>query len=62
MQRAPAEGEAPSQRTDARIVFDENALYVAVRAYDTEPERIVGMLTRRDQMSLIALLPARSTS
>jgi hypothetical protein len=51
VQRAPAEGEAPSQRTDARIAYDDNALYIAVRAYDTEPERIVGMLTRRDQMS-----------
>ncbi len=51
VQRQPAEGEAPSQRTDARIAFDERALYVAVRAYDSEPNRIVGMLTRRDQMS-----------
>jgi hypothetical protein len=49
VQREPAEGSAPSQRTDARIAFDTQALYVAVRAYDTEPDRIVGMLTRRDQ-------------
>src|SRR5688500_4616076 len=49
VQREPAEGSAPSQRTDARIAFDTVALYVAVRAYDTEPQRIVGMLTRRDQ-------------
>jgi hypothetical protein len=51
VQREPAEGSAPSQRTDARIAYDANALYVAVRAHDTEPERIVGMLTRRDQRS-----------
>ena len=51
VQREPAEGSAPSQRTDARIAYDENALYVAVRAHDTHPERIVGMLTRRDQRS-----------
>jgi hypothetical protein len=49
VQREPAEGEAPSQRTDARIAYDDSALYVAVRAHDTEPDRIVGMLTRRDQ-------------
>jgi hypothetical protein len=51
VQREPAEGAAPSQRTDARIAYDANALYVAVRAHDTEADRIVGMLTRRDQRS-----------
>jgi hypothetical protein len=51
VQREPAEGSAPSQRTDARVAFDDNALYVGVRAYDSEPTRIVGMLTRRDQRS-----------
>jgi hypothetical protein len=51
VQREPAEGEPPSQLTDARIVYDENALYVAVHAQDTEPQRIVGLLTRRDQRS-----------
>jgi len=51
VQRDPAEGSAPSQRTDARIAYDDTALYVAVRAHDTQPDRIVGMLTRRDQRS-----------
>jgi hypothetical protein len=51
VQREPAEGERPSQRTDTRIAYDDNAIYVAVRAYDSEPERIVGLLTRRDQRS-----------
>jgi hypothetical protein len=51
VQRQPAEGERPSQRTDARIAYDDHALFVAVRAYDTEAHRIVGMLTRRDQAS-----------
>ena len=31
--------------------FDSDALYVAVRAFDTEPDSIVGILTRRDQQS-----------
>ena len=51
IQREPAEGEPPSQRTDARIAYDDTAVYVAVRAFDSEPHRIVGMLTRRDQRS-----------
>lgn len=51
VQREPAEGAAPNQRTEARIVFDENALFVAVRAHDTQADKIVGILTRRDQRS-----------
>ena len=51
VQRDPAEGQPPSQRTDARIAYDADSLYVAVRAHDTDPDRIVGMLTRRDQRS-----------
>ncbi|HXG89349.1 MAG TPA: DUF5916 domain-containing protein [Vicinamibacterales bacterium] len=51
VQREPAEGDAPSQRTDARIAYDDNALYVGIRAHDAQPEKIVGMLTRRDQRS-----------
>lgn len=51
VQREPAEGGAPSQRTEARIAFDAHALYVAIRAFDTEPGRVVGILTRRDERS-----------
>jgi hypothetical protein len=51
VQREPAEGAAPSQPTDARIVFDARALYVAVRAHDAQSDKIVGILTRRDQRS-----------
>ena len=51
VQRDPDEGGAPSQRTEARIAYDEEALYVAVRAFDTDSARIVGILTRRDQRS-----------
>ncbi len=51
VQRDPAEGAPPSQTTDARLVFDDKALYVAVRAHDSEPEKIVGILSRRDQRS-----------
>ena len=51
VQRDPAEGAEPSQRTEARIAYDEGALYVAVRAFDNDADRIVGILTRRDQRS-----------
>lgn len=51
LQRDPAEGQPPTMRTEARVAYDETALYVAVRAFDTDPDRIVGILTRRDQRS-----------
>ena len=51
MQREPAEGAAPTERTEARIAYDDVALYVAIRAFDREPGRITGMLTRRDERS-----------
>ena len=51
VQREPAEGGAPTQRTEARIAYDEGAMYVAVRAFDTDADKIVGILTRRDQRS-----------
>jgi hypothetical protein len=48
LQREPSEGAAPRYRTEARVTYDETAMYVAVRAYDDEPDRITGYLTRRD--------------
>jgi hypothetical protein len=48
VQRDPLEGAAPTLRTEARIAFDATALYVGVHAFDSEPQRIVGYLTRRD--------------
>ncbi|MGE0044071.1 MAG: DUF5916 domain-containing protein [Vicinamibacterales bacterium] len=51
VQREPAEGAAPSQRTEARVAFDDSALYVAIRAWDDRPDEVVGLLTRRDQRS-----------
>ncbi|HUF12567.1 MAG TPA: DUF5916 domain-containing protein, partial [Longimicrobiales bacterium] len=33
-QREPVEGAPPTQRTDVRILFDEEALYIGARMYD----------------------------
>jgi hypothetical protein len=51
VQREPAEGAPPSYRTEARVVFDEAALYIGVRAFDGDPDRILAFLTRRDSDS-----------
>ncbi len=50
-QREPAEGNPPTMRTEARVAYDDGALYVAVRAFDTDAGEITGILTRRDQRS-----------
>jgi hypothetical protein len=50
-QRDPKEDAEPTYRTEARVAFDREALYVAVQAFDPEPNRIVGHLTRRDNAS-----------
>jgi hypothetical protein len=51
VQRDPREGAEPTFRTEARVLYDAAAVYVGVRAYDDNPDRIVGYLTRRDASS-----------
>jgi len=48
IQRDPYENAPPSQETAFKILYDDNNLYVAIRAYDTEPEKIEKRLSRRD--------------
>jgi hypothetical protein len=47
-QREPHEGGAPRFSTEFRVLFDDHAIYVGVRAFDPEPALIRGLLTRRD--------------
>ncbi len=51
VQREPEEGGKPSQRTEFRVAYDESTLYVRVHAFDTEPDHVLGYLTRRDANS-----------
>ncbi len=44
----PTEGGEPSQRTEVRVVYDDEAIYVGARMYDDQPAGIVGRLARRD--------------
>jgi hypothetical protein len=48
VQRDPSDGAAPTFRTEARVAFDDSAIYVAVRAFDPEPDKLKSFLTRRD--------------
>jgi hypothetical protein len=44
----PLRGEPQQQRTRVWIGYDDDALYFAFRAYDSEPARIRSTITRRD--------------
>ncbi len=48
-QNQPFSGRPATQRTEFNILFDDNYLYVAIKAYDTSPDSIVNRLTRRDE-------------
>ena len=48
-QNFPDEGRPPSQRTDLYVAYDDSALYIGIRAWDTDPAGIVERLTRRDR-------------
>ena len=47
-QRDPVEGGVPSQRTEVRGLFDDEALYVGAHLYDRSPDSILARLSRRD--------------
>ena len=48
IQFAPRPGAPSAQRTEARVLFDEQAIYVGMRLFDTAPDSIAGQLARRD--------------
>src|SRR5262245_6600838 len=48
-QSDPREGEPASERTEVRVAYDDDALYVGLRLHDSEPARIVRNLSRRDE-------------
>ncbi|RMI01671.1 MAG: hypothetical protein D6681_10775 [Calditrichaeota bacterium] len=49
IQTEPEEGQPPTYPTTFRILYDAHNLYIAIRAYDREPEKIVRRIARRDQ-------------
>ena len=49
-QRSPRDGDPASQRTEVRIVYDNEAVYIGARMFDSEPGRIAAQLGRRDDL------------
>ncbi len=48
IQTRPYENKAPSGKTAFKILYDDNNLYVFIRAYDDEAEKISRRMSRRD--------------
>lgn len=48
-QRDPLEGTAASEKTIIRIAYDDDALYLGAKMYDSNPDSIVARLSRRDE-------------
>jgi len=44
----PKEGEAPSEKTEIRVLVDANALYLGITCFDRTPDRIISSQLTRD--------------
>ncbi|VAW17007.1 FIG00652814: hypothetical protein [hydrothermal vent metagenome] len=47
-QQQPLQAQLPTQDTEIKILYDDNNLYVGIRCFDSEPEKIRPILGRRD--------------
>ncbi len=48
VQFEPSEGLPASHESEVRVLYDDDAIYVAFRAFDSNPELISALRTRRD--------------
>jgi hypothetical protein len=48
VQQEPVEGAPATERTEIRIVYDDERIYFGVRAFDSQPDRLVATEMRRN--------------
>ena len=48
-QTRPSEGAAPSEPTEVFLLYDDDALYIGARMYDSEPDRVSAPTVRHGQ-------------
>jgi uncharacterized protein DUF5916 len=48
LQREPFEGQAPTERTEVRILYDKHDVYFGIVCFDSDPSKIVARELRRD--------------
>jgi hypothetical protein len=49
VQREPVEGAPASERTEVRVLYDDEALYVGARMHSRDPRAVRALVTRRDR-------------
>lgn len=49
LQRDPNNGQPASERTEVRVVFDQDRIILGVTCFDSEPDRLLGNQMQRDQ-------------
>jgi hypothetical protein len=47
-QTQPRDGAAPSERTEVRVLYDADAIYIGARMYDSNARSVMSRLGRRD--------------
>jgi hypothetical protein len=48
-QREPQEDSAPTERTEVWVAYDDEAIYIGARMYDSHPDSVKAFLARRDR-------------
>jgi hypothetical protein len=48
-QMDPHEGQPATEPTEVRVLYDGQALYIGARMFDSEPDKIIARLARRDE-------------
>ncbi len=48
VEQRPDENTKPDHQTNFKIIYDQKFLYVGIRCFDSEPDKIVKRLSRRD--------------
>ncbi len=52
-QQEPSNGEPATERTEVRLLYDAERLYVGVRAFDSEPGSVIATEMRRDSPRIL---------
>ena len=50
VQKSPIEGSPAEHATEVRVLYDDDAIYIGARMFDSEPRAIARQLVRRDEM------------
>jgi hypothetical protein len=49
VQREPDTGQPASQRTEIRVVYTPQTLYISINAFDSEPDKVIAKEMQRDE-------------